>query len=152
MAYDNEQYTQIDEFHEKRTIPIVAGGTSYWVQHLLFPGRLVSLEGQDASLSSPSVSSVSANLSPAFLHNLSTLPMSLRDIYSSLPPTDQVPSDTALALHSLLVHLDPSVGARWHWKDTRKVLRNLHIIQESGRLVSEIMEEQDGAAVDAKPR
>jgi hypothetical protein len=52
----------------------------------------------------------------------------------------------SLALHSLLLHLDPEMGARWHWKDSRKVLRSLEIIKESGKLASAGIREQSGQA------
>ncbi|KAI6036793.1 IPP transferase-domain-containing protein [Pisolithus microcarpus] len=32
----------INETHNRNEIPIVIGGTSYWIQHLLFPNRLAS--------------------------------------------------------------------------------------------------------------
>jgi tRNA dimethylallyltransferase len=58
--------------------------------------------------------------------------------------------DAALALYNLLQALDPSVAARWHWRDTRKVLRNLEIMKESGKKVSEMIQEQ--SAIPLKPR
>jgi tRNA dimethylallyltransferase len=75
-----------------------------------------------------------ASLSPAEL-----------DLYSNLP--EEPPSatgdwDGAFKLHALLKALDPDVAARWHWKDSRKVIRSLEIIRETGRLVSETIAEQ----------
>ena len=53
-------------------------------------------------------------------------------------------------MYGLLQALDPVVAARWHWRDTRKVLRNLEIMKESGRKVSEIFQEQ--STVTLSPR
>lgn len=70
---------------------------------------------------------------------LKGLPSQLINLYHSLPetaPSADTDPEGAFALHSLLTALDPDVGARWHWKDTRKVLRSLEIIRETGRLNS----------------
>ncbi len=48
-------------------------------------------------------------------------------------------------LHELLCRIDPDMAQRWHWKDSRKVLRSLEIIKESGRLASQVMSDQDSS-------
>jgi len=48
--------------------------------------------------------------------------------------------------------LDPIVASRWHWRDTRKVLRSLRIITETGRLPSEIIAEQSKTELTARYR
>lgn len=128
-------------------IPIVVGGTSYWIQHLMFPDRLSS------SASAPSSSAHKSQISDALAQSLSSLTPSLRDLYSGLPehaePALDFP-DTAVQLHALLYALDPTIAARWHWKDTRKVLRSLHIMRDTGRKPSEIITEQSQSVV--RPR
>ncbi|TRM59476.1 IPP transferase-domain-containing protein [Schizophyllum amplum] len=105
----------IDDMHRRQEIPIIVGGTSYWIQHLLFPGRLA---GEDIS---PLPPAVRMSLDEASL------------VYSA---------GVGLQLHTLLTALDPPVAARWHWKDTRKVIRCLNIIKDTGRRPSEIFDEQ----------
>jgi len=117
------------------------GGTSYWIQHLIFPDRLVGKESQP---SPPSHSS--KNL-------LSELSPEERDLFSKLPdlpPSASDDPDGALAMHRLLQKLDPMVASRWHWRDTRKVLRSLRIIAETGRLPSEIIAEQSETDLTAR--
>lgn len=66
-------------------------------------------------------------------------------LWANLPsasPSATSDPDAAYTLHTLLAALDPPVASRWHWRDTRKVLRSLEIIRDSGRKVSEIIEEQ----------
>jgi tRNA dimethylallyltransferase len=67
-----------------------------------------------------------------------------------IPPSAADEPSAALSLHNLLHALDPEVASRWHWRDTRKVLRNLQIIRDSGRRVSEIFKEQ--SSVTPSPR
>ncbi|KAH9934858.1 IPP transferase-domain-containing protein [Fomitopsis serialis] len=122
----------IDETHRMGQVPIVVGGTSYWIQHLLFPNRLISME--NSSRGSADQSTVSENLA----RSLSSLPSELLDLFYAVPT--QAPSATdqpelAVALYKLWPQ-------RFHWRDTRKVLRQLSIIKESGRLSSEILAEQ----------
>jgi tRNA dimethylallyltransferase len=81
---------------------------------------------------------------------VSELPEDLRAVFEALPdvplPISDDP-DAALKLHRLLAALDPTVSARWHWKDVRKVLRSLVIIKETGRKNSDIIAEQSSNSV-----
>lgn len=121
-------------------VPIVVGGTSYWIQHLLFPNRLVSLDstGSDSFKENTTISK-------SLAQSLSTLPPGPSDLFRAIPhespsATDQ--PELAKAMHQLLTLLDPAVAQKFHWKDTRKTLRQLSIIKETGRLSSEIIAEQ----------
>ncbi|EIM82541.1 tRNA isopentenyltransferase [Stereum hirsutum FP-91666 SS1] len=156
---------EIEETHRRKQVPIIVGGTSYWIQHLLFPNRL----SKDPSSSSPSSSrpssptssseppplhsSTTGTPSPALLSATSSLSPPLLSLWSSLPstpPSATSDPDAAYTLHTLLAALDPAVASRWHWRDTRKVLRNLVIMKETGRRPSEIIEEQSREG--ARPR
>jgi len=66
------------------------------------------------------------------------------------PPSASTDPDSALAMHRLLEALDPAVASRWHWRDTRKVLRSLKIIAETGKLPSEIFAEQSETDLTAR--
>ena len=84
---------------------------------------------------------------------LSHLTVDLRQLYDALPEVPPSAADDpagALALHNLLQALDPVVAARWHWRDTRKVLRNLEIMKNGGRKVSEILQEQSAVALSPR--
>ncbi|KAJ6500363.1 tRNA isopentenyltransferase [Mycena sanguinolenta] len=132
----------IEETHMREEIPIVVGGTSYWMQHLVFPDRLAGLQPEAAPA-----------LSESIARTLTSLPPHLFDLFNSLPeqpPDAAVDPDAAAALHLLLHHLDPAVAARWHWRDTRKVIRSLRIVKDTGRRPSEIMSEQSDTF--SKPR
>lgn len=137
------QIPQIDETHERNQVPIVVGGTSYWIQHLVFPGRLAIFN--ETASSSLDTLRRSADPSDGLAGVLSSLQPDLLALYQTLPehlPTAASDPEIAFACHRLLSQIDPVVGQRWHWKDTRKVLRSLKIIKESGRLSSEIIQEQ----------
>lgn len=133
----------IHEMHQKKEIPIVVGGTSYWIQHLIFPNRLSKTTEAPQSSDSP--------WDPELQAAIGALPENLRSIFENLPkepPSAKIEPDAAFQLHALLLLLDPPVGQRWHWKDTRKVLHSLSIIRSARRRASDIIAEQ---AADAGP-
>ncbi|KZO91577.1 tRNA isopentenyltransferase [Calocera viscosa TUFC12733] len=133
----------IQSIHAEGGIPIVVGGTSYWMQHLLLHSKLPSLEveARPNPQESPQMSAV---LQAA----VSTLPKESLDLWENLPPT--APADdheSSLRLHTLLMALDPPMAQRWHWKDVRKLLRSLWVIKDSGRLATDVFasQEEEGA-------
>ncbi|KAG8713634.1 hypothetical protein FRC08_013008 [Ceratobasidium sp. 394] len=130
----SDAISEINSAHETHKLPVVVGGTSYWLQHLLFANRLASLavdEPVTPSRPQPSTSTISG-LAP-----------SLQQIFDNLPTrADDVDEDTSFQLHTLLTHLDPTTASRWHWKDTRKVLRSINIVRESNMTVEEAYKAQ----------
>jgi tRNA dimethylallyltransferase len=111
---------------------------------LIFPDRLALSE---------SYATLSPVLADSLGKSLSALPPYLLDLYNALPDYAEPASvnlEAAVQLHALLSALDPPVAARWHWKDTRKVLRSLRIMKDTGRKPSEIISEQSQSVV--KPR
>jgi len=131
----------IEESHQRDAVPIVAGGTLYWIQHLLFPERLASDPKNQSKVSADAVLQ-----SPELSAAISTLPEPLLSLYQHLPDRGSVSSmseENIYNLHELLRRIDPDMAQRWHWKDSRKVLRSLEIIKESGRLASHVMRDQD---------
>ncbi|KAJ8508549.1 hypothetical protein ONZ45_g9198 [Pleurotus djamor] len=137
----------IEETHQQGKIPIVVGGTSYWIQHLLFPNRLSQTE--------PPTPPTHPEMSTALLQNLSNLSPELLQLFNSLPDHPPSAADdpkAALSLYMLLSKLDPTMASRWHWRDTRKVLRNLGIMKETGKLPSDIVSEQSKESVTPRYR
>ncbi|KAF9052739.1 tRNA isopentenyltransferase [Panaeolus papilionaceus] len=136
----------IGELHRNHQLPIVVGGTSYWIQHLLFPSRLLEKNQEDGHI---------APQSEHLAKSIQTLPPDLLDLFNNLPqvpPSAKTHPDDAFKLHQLLSSLDPTISRRWHWKDTRKVLRSLAIVKETGRCPSEIISEQAKDNQEIQPR
>lgn len=113
----------------------------------MFPNRL------STSASEPHIVQEPVLIADELANSLSLLPPELLDLFNMLPdapPSAATQPEAAFALHALLSALDPPVAQRWHWKDSRKVLRSLNIIKESGHRTSEIIAKQSQAVV--KPR
>ncbi|TFK42816.1 tRNA isopentenyltransferase [Crucibulum laeve] len=140
----------IDDIHDRNEIPIVVGGTSYWIQHLIFSNRLSRSE------SPLPIGNATASEWPAELkESIGSLPPELLAMFNDPPcepPSAKTEPEEAFKLHDLLSRLDPPIGARWHWRDTRKVLRSLRIIYETRRRASDIIAEQSSAVDLNKPR
>jgi len=139
---------QIEDMHARNTLPVIVGGTTYWIQHLLFPNRLVGHPSKQWNREN-------IEFSPIVEQCLTSLSGEQRQLFDTLPvgnsSAETTPSDDySLQLHALLSSIDPDMASRWHWRDTRKVLRNLQIIKESGQRASEIVREQDQCGSEAR--
>jgi tRNA dimethylallyltransferase len=119
------------------------------MQHLIFPDRLAS----DDSSSSPD--EPAAPRSQDLADSIASLPPHLLSLFNDLPkhpPSARTDPDAAFDLHTLLEILDAPMAQRWHWRDTRKILRNLCIIKEYGRRPSEIIDNQSKRTTINMPR
>jgi tRNA dimethylallyltransferase len=128
-------------------VPVIVGGTSYWLQNLLFPNRIIS----DSTSSSSTL--IRAEPTPSLQRAIDALDVDQKVLFNNLPdrpPTASEDVEETLGLWRLLDALDPDMAARWHWKDSRKVLRNLEIIVEKGRRASEIIRDQDENELESK--
>ena len=131
-------------------IPIVVGGTSYWIQHLILPDRLASTDTVSSALGNEAHPGVEGQSLARNISSLGPEDLALYDAICETLDADSMGAELALKYHVLLSALDPVMAARWHWKDTRKVLRSLRIIKNTGRQPSEIIFQQSKIIV--KPR
>jgi tRNA dimethylallyltransferase len=136
---------QIEDMHARGVLPVVVGGTTYWMQHLLFPNRLVA--DPSSQLNKENI-----EYSPVVKQALASLSGEQRHLFDTLPVGAETnpPDDYSLRLHTLLSSIDADMASRWHWRDTRKVLRNLQIIKETGQRASEVVRQQDQRRNEAR--
>ncbi|KAL9935574.1 hypothetical protein V8E36_005922 [Tilletia maclaganii] len=136
---------------ERPVLPVVAGGTSYYVQHLLFPGHLFSDSRDDAPKDNVQA------LSDEAKQWASGLPEDLQASWSNfIKAAGLSSSDTEAAdnqqrqsrnisaeLWTLLQAVDPAMAARWHPNDDRKILRSLTVFATTGRRHSDWLQAQE---------
>ncbi|WWC62113.1 uncharacterized protein I303_104703 [Kwoniella dejecticola CBS 10117] len=141
-------------------LPIICGGTHYFIQHFLFPPSELSFDRPGPATAkgkspadSPSLRwtppcsrpSAPADFDDDMAKLLDTFwtqdPIWPREVTSDNPPQASssrssrptIDEDSKLlALHRLLSMLDPKEGGRWHWRDGRKVRRALERWWERG--------------------
>lgn len=159
---------QIDELKSREVLPIAVGGTSYYLQNLVFPNQLVNdptpavCSPSTTLSSSPKTLADIASFPPSLRQSIESLPAELLTLFLTLPclpqtsTPDDFPSPFPLALlpprlrspqtltpafFALLQHVDPKSAERWHWRDVRKVRRALDIVW-SGRRWEDVVNEQ----------
>lgn len=104
----------IQEIRGRGRLPIVVGGTHYYVHALLFEDSLVKAKDEDAKLAA--------------------LPSDTR-----YPILD----DSTEAILKRLKEVDPVMADKWHPNDRRKISRSLEIFLQTGRRASDIYAEQE---------
>ncbi|ORZ25959.1 IPP transferase-domain-containing protein [Absidia repens] len=99
--------------HEKQ-LPVVVGGTNYYVQSLLYQNSLIKDEPQgDQYIRSPSP--------------------------EPMPELDALQTSE---LYSRLQEIDPIMANKWHPSNRRKIIRSLQVFYQLGRKQSDIIKEQ----------
>lgn len=113
----------VEDIRARGKVPIVVGGTSYYVYSLLFQETLVT-ETDSKSRSEAEESEV-GNGENGRKHDLSLL------------------EGTNEQLYRRLVDIDPSTAQTWHPNERRKVQRALEIWHNTGKKSSDVYAEQE---------
>ncbi|KAK3308494.1 IPP transferase-domain-containing protein [Chaetomium strumarium] len=113
--FKKESLRIISEIRDRGKLPIVVGGTSYYLDGLLFDGRLVEDE-------------------PAREGGVSN-----REELAARYP---ILIDSADAMLNKLREVDPVMAEKWHPNDVRKIRTSLEIYYATGRRASDIYAEQ----------
>jgi len=190
----------IAEIHQNGSLPIVVGGTGYYIQNLILPGRLTKDIRPQHVISGGIKKDIHATKSQDFDHStimekpqeilhelkqkgfhpdlinrLESIPLDLLRLFLLLPhlppfsspkefppgfphellplkyrPPQATAEDLCIALHQTLQSIDPVMAGRWHWRDLRKVRRSLEVALCTGKLMSNLVAEQDQIDHDAK--
>ncbi|KAI1801368.1 putative tRNA isopentenyltransferase [Daldinia bambusicola] len=107
----------IRDIRSRGKLPIVVGGTHYYIHALLFDDKLISLKGANDDV-------------------LKHRPAQENAVHF---PILDGPTDVML---KRLREVDPEVADRWHPDDRRKIRRSLEIFLTTGKRASEIYSEQ----------
>ncbi|KAK7539217.1 tRNA isopentenyltransferase-like protein [Phyllosticta citricarpa] len=114
VEYVKKAMTVIDEIRGRGRLPILVGGTNYYIRSLLFRESLI--EEIDASGTEDGSDGESKEF-PILDESTEVLVAKLRE-------------------------LDPVMADRWHPRDRRKIRRSLQICLRTGRPASQMYEEQ----------
>lgn len=136
-------------------IPIVVGGTNYYIQHLILPGNLVSInERQERFGSSDSESenerksekgtTTEETIDQVAISRNVKLDQDQRQLFLQFANESDTKDSklSALQLWKLLDLFDPKMASRLHYRDFRKIRRSLRVLLETGKIQSEWYEEQ----------
>eukprot|EP01083_Nonionella_stella_P271849 921621_1 len=114
----------IFDFHSRGKIPIVVGGTFYYLEGLLWDNFLSKTDDLSEQSSECEIENCSEDESTS----------------ASSPTT----TDSFDYSHTRLERVDPAMARKLHPSDTRRVRRSLEIFDKTGRRHSEIIEESGG--------
>uniref|UniRef100_A0A4W4G7Y9 tRNA dimethylallyltransferase n=1 Tax=Electrophorus electricus TaxID=8005 RepID=A0A4W4G7Y9_ELEEL len=108
----------IEDMHRQEKLPIIVGGTNYYIESILWNILLVSVLWQDSGT----------------------------ERGQGLPPVPRADLEKlgGPELHKQLVEVDPDMAAMLHPHDARKIARSLQVYQQTGVPHSRILEEQKG--------
>jgi tRNA dimethylallyltransferase len=114
--FRSEANKVIREIRSRGKLPVIVGGSQYYIDGLLFENNLIH-RGD-------------ARPSPAFDDG---------DDLGETHPILDAPTET---LYEKLLEVDPVMANRWHPKDRRKIRRSLGLFLATGRRASDIYAEQ----------
>ncbi|KAJ3144933.1 hypothetical protein HDU86_001325 [Geranomyces michiganensis] len=160
--FERDALRTISEIHARGRIPILVGGTNYYVQSILFKNRIIAtakadehlkssnendvVNDDDADASLPLTAAAADVPSPALAgHPLASgIGDALRATDPRTASREEIDrwSRGGSRLLDLLAQVDPIMADRWHVRDVRKIRRSLQIFYTTGRRHSDIMSEQ----------
>ncbi|KAK7898598.1 hypothetical protein WMY93_019451 [Mugilogobius chulae] len=114
VDFRNQALALIEDMHSRDKLPIVVGGTNYYIESLLWRVLLNTGDNEDSGDGEDSVPNRKLNLEKL----------------------------GGAELHKQLVEVDPTMAAMLHPNDKRKVARSLQIHQETGIAHSVWLEDQ----------
>ncbi|XP_030644958.1 tRNA dimethylallyltransferase [Chanos chanos] len=116
VDFRNKALSLIEDMHHRERLPIIVGGTNYYIESLLW--KVLVDTGQEN----------------AGERERSSSPDSKAELEKLGGPE----------LHRRLTQVDPDMAAMLHPHDARKIARSLQIYQETGVPHSQLLEEQRG--------
>ncbi|KAJ1840670.1 tRNA dimethylallyltransferase, mitochondrial, partial [Coemansia sp. RSA 2703] len=116
--FEQDALQKIDEIHQRNRIPILVGGTNYYIQSVMFQNSL----GKDPG--SPQSEPVTPN---ARKFEQERMKMSNMELWEELR------------------QVDPVMAENWHPNNRRKVLRSLEVLHSTGKRHSEWIAQDEEA-------
>ncbi|KAJ2509613.1 tRNA dimethylallyltransferase, mitochondrial [Coemansia sp. RSA 2049] len=137
QRFEHDALQKIDEIHRRNRVPILVGGTNYYIQSVLFRKSLISSSSRHRILTENG--------------------LDVDDLASE--DDDRGSKETAVErafeaskknisnqkLWEELKRVDPLMAEKWHPNNRRKVLRSLEVSQTTGRRHSEWVQESEAA-------
>ncbi|KAH9516385.1 tRNA dimethylallyltransferase [Dermatophagoides farinae] len=127
----------IDEIISKRKIPIIVGGTNYYIESILWDTLVGSKQEiiSDNEFKIDTIESHSEILDDQ-IDTVNDLLQKQKLTYKNLR------SISDEKLHRFLIEIDPESANILHVNNRRKVIRCLQVYQQTGRQMSQILKEQ----------
>ncbi|KAJ3182211.1 hypothetical protein HDU85_003253 [Gaertneriomyces sp. JEL0708] len=142
--FERDALKTIDQIHSRNRIPILVGGTNYYIQSLLWKQQIIAA----ASDCEPAMAENRQVIEEDIAHpSIANSPLAtqiaecLRGDNNALTESSDSPT-IDVRMFEILQKVDPAMAQRWHPRDLRKVRRSLQIFYTSGKRHSEWLAEQ----------
>ncbi|XP_055075951.1 tRNA dimethylallyltransferase [Misgurnus anguillicaudatus] len=116
VDFRNKALSLIEDMHHRKKLPIIVGGTNYYIESILWKILIDSGQGSDTDSEAPPLSDSKAELEKL----------------------------GGPELHRRLMEVDPDMAAVLHPNDARKIARSLQVYMNSGVPHSRLLEKQRG--------
>ncbi|KAJ1664048.1 tRNA dimethylallyltransferase, mitochondrial [Coemansia sp. RSA 1813] len=124
QRFEQDALQKIGEIHQRNRVPILVGGTNYYIQSVLFRKSLINSSRTVGSLDDPA----DAEKTPAErAFEASKTDVSNQELWEELR------------------RVDPPMAEKWHPNNRRKVLRSLEVSCTTGKKHSEWIQESEAA-------
>lgn len=137
LKYEKDALDAISTIHNQCELPIIVGGTNYYIQSLLWRKSVIS-----------SAPSLNLKIMESCHSTINTLMAArLCHILESSDPKTKDAKEIKMfnresTAYDALVEIDPIMAKRWHPKDSRKIRRSLEIYYTTGITQSKWYQDQ----------
>ncbi|XP_047503271.1 tRNA dimethylallyltransferase [Pieris napi] len=157
VDFRNRALKIIDELTKENKVPIIVGGTNYYIESIIYKILVEDMNDTNALLWDQSKrkrdsadEETETNKKQAVESEGSISTPESKDIKKDVEVNrdkiqEDVDNEAKLSneeIHARLKAIDPKMAARLHPNNRRKVLRSIEVWLKSGRLHSEVLEEQ----------
>ncbi|KAJ3117535.1 hypothetical protein HK100_000805 [Physocladia obscura] len=123
LHFERDALRVIADIHNRGKIPILVGGTHYYIQSVLWDSSLVGKYDEKQELDIPSADTAHSSISQHLAKEIeAALRNSDSDSFKRLSDAKKQP--VIQELGRLLRNVDPAMAERWHPNDWRKIRRN----------------------------
>lgn len=126
----------IDRLQKAGRMPVIVGGTTYYIESLLWQVLVAPPRDIRKTESSSGDADAATQITPSYDEYLS-----VEQILAKLSPSEMKGKDP-LYLHGLLAKVDAISAQRLHPNDSRKVRRALEVYMNTGKQMSEFLSKQ----------
>ncbi|RWS30341.1 tRNA dimethylallyltransferase-like protein [Leptotrombidium deliense] len=134
VDYRNKSLPILNSLLEKNKLPIIVGGTIYFIESLLWNVLITSEEDNNCLIKEKEKQINSEHSSQEIITK--------ENIKNFIITQETVKHLSNEYLYNLLKEIDPQGCAGLHWNTRRKVIRRLQIFQQHGKTYSELIAEQ----------
>ncbi|XP_015914703.1 tRNA dimethylallyltransferase isoform X2 [Parasteatoda tepidariorum] len=136
VDYRNQSLPLLTKLYQDQKLPIIVGGTNYYIESLLWEVLIQPNDNQNILLYE------SDNESPSFHAPCDAAEYTAEVVLKYKITQNSLDGVPSLDLHKCLKEIDPDMADALHPQDRRKIIRSLQVYQQTGCRHSELLKKQ----------